>query len=207
MLAGFGGARRPPAVLSRRDAPGWTRTSNPRLRRPALYPVELQGPAGQQSARSARPFGRPRSAYLTALEQKSVKVPAMSPVESDEEDLTRKQRREQAREQRKAMEEAEAAKAVRRTRLTQLGIVAAVVVVAIVVIAIVATAAAARNGPPKEGQRSRSRRRSRRSTRARRASRRAATPSAAQRAGHARLLRRPPVPDLQATSRSARSPR
>jgi drug/metabolite transporter (DMT)-like permease len=26
-----------------RDAPGWTRTSNPRLRRPALYPVELQG--------------------------------------------------------------------------------------------------------------------------------------------------------------------
>ncbi len=27
-----------------RDAPGWTRTSNPRLRRPALYPVELQGP-------------------------------------------------------------------------------------------------------------------------------------------------------------------
>lgn len=27
------------------DAPGWTRTSNPRLRRPVLYPVELQGPA------------------------------------------------------------------------------------------------------------------------------------------------------------------
>ncbi len=26
------------------DAPGWTRTSNPRLRRPVLYPVELQGP-------------------------------------------------------------------------------------------------------------------------------------------------------------------
>jgi drug/metabolite transporter (DMT)-like permease len=25
------------------DAPGWTRTSNPRLRRPVLYPVELQG--------------------------------------------------------------------------------------------------------------------------------------------------------------------
>ena len=27
------------------DAPGWTRTSNPRLRRPVLYPVELQGPS------------------------------------------------------------------------------------------------------------------------------------------------------------------
>ncbi|HMD56662.1 MAG TPA: thioredoxin domain-containing protein [Solirubrobacteraceae bacterium] len=62
----------------------------------------------------------------------------MSPVDSDEEDLTRKQRREQARAQRKAMEEAEAAQAVRRTRLTQLGIVVAVVVVAIVVIAIAA---------------------------------------------------------------------
>lgn len=60
----------------------------------------------------------------------------MSPVESDEADLTRKQRREQARDQRKAMEEAAAAGAARRTRLTQLGIVAAVVVVAIVVILI-----------------------------------------------------------------------
>jgi protein-disulfide isomerase len=60
----------------------------------------------------------------------------MSPVESDEEDLTRKQRREQAREQRKALEQAEVASAVRRTRLTQLGIVAAVVVAAIVVILI-----------------------------------------------------------------------
>ena len=52
----------------------------------------------------------------------------MSPVESDEADLTRKQRREQARAERKAMEEAEAAGAERRTRLTQLGIVVAVVV-------------------------------------------------------------------------------
>jgi protein-disulfide isomerase len=60
----------------------------------------------------------------------------MSPVESDEADLTRKQRREQARDQRKAMEEAAAAGAARRTRLTQLGIVAAVVVVAIIVILI-----------------------------------------------------------------------
>jgi protein-disulfide isomerase len=58
----------------------------------------------------------------------------MSPVQSDEEDLTRKQRREQARAQRKALEEAEAAGAVRRTRLTQLGIVVAVIVVAIVVV-------------------------------------------------------------------------
>ncbi len=60
----------------------------------------------------------------------------MSPVESDETDLTRKQRRDQARAQRKAMEEAAAAGAVRRTRLTQLGIVAAVVVIAIVVVLI-----------------------------------------------------------------------
>jgi protein-disulfide isomerase len=58
----------------------------------------------------------------------------MSPIGSDEEDLTRKQRREQARAQRKAMEEAEAATAARRKRLTQLGSVATVVVVAIVVI-------------------------------------------------------------------------
>jgi protein-disulfide isomerase len=74
--------------------------------------------------------------YLCALEQKSVKVPSMSPVGSDEEDLTRKQRREQARADRKAMEEAAAAGAARRTRLTQLGLVVAVVVVAVVVILI-----------------------------------------------------------------------
>src|ERR1700689_2317482 len=58
----------------------------------------------------------------------------MSPVESDEEDLTRKQRREQARVDRKALEEAEAASAARRTRLMQLGGVAVVVVVAIAII-------------------------------------------------------------------------
>ncbi|HEX5852016.1 MAG TPA: thioredoxin domain-containing protein [Solirubrobacteraceae bacterium] len=58
----------------------------------------------------------------------------MSPVESDEEDLTRKERREQARSQRRALEEAEAASAARRRRLTQLASVVAVVVVAIVVI-------------------------------------------------------------------------
>ncbi len=60
----------------------------------------------------------------------------MSPVESDEEDLTRKQRRDQARSERKAIEEAEAASAARRTRLTQLGVVLGVVVVAIVVVLI-----------------------------------------------------------------------
>jgi protein-disulfide isomerase len=58
----------------------------------------------------------------------------MSPVESDAEDLTRKQRREQARSQRKALEEAAAAGAARRTRLMQLGSVVAVVVIVIVVI-------------------------------------------------------------------------
>jgi protein-disulfide isomerase len=62
----------------------------------------------------------------------------MTPVESDEEDLTRKQRREQARAQRKALEEQEAAGAARRKRLTQLGITAAAVIVVVVIIAIVA---------------------------------------------------------------------
>jgi protein-disulfide isomerase len=60
----------------------------------------------------------------------------MSPVESDAEDLTRKQRREQARAERKALEQAEVASAVRRTRMTQLGIVVAIVVVVIVVVVI-----------------------------------------------------------------------
>ncbi len=74
----------------------------------------------------------------------------MTPVDSDEEDLTRKQRREQAREQRKAMEQEEATKAARRTRLTQLGIAAAVVVVAIVVIAVVASGGGSKS-PPAHG--------------------------------------------------------
>jgi protein-disulfide isomerase len=72
----------------------------------------------------------------------------VSPVESDEEDLTRKQRREQARAQRKAMEQAEVASAARRTRLTQLGIIAAVVVVAIVVILIVSGGSGSSKPPP-----------------------------------------------------------
>jgi protein-disulfide isomerase len=71
----------------------------------------------------------------------------MTPVESDEADLTRKERREQARSQRKAMEEAAAASAVRRTRMTQLGIVVAVVVVAIVVV-LVATGGGSKKGIP-----------------------------------------------------------
>jgi protein-disulfide isomerase len=74
----------------------------------------------------------------------------MSPVESDEEDLTRKQRREQARAERKAMEEAEAASVARRTRLTQLGIVAGLVVVVIVVI-LVATGGGSKSKPPAAG--------------------------------------------------------
>jgi protein-disulfide isomerase len=60
----------------------------------------------------------------------------MTPVHSDEQDLTRKQRREQAREQRRALEQAEVASAARRTRLMQLGVVVAVVVVAIVIVLI-----------------------------------------------------------------------
>jgi protein-disulfide isomerase len=74
----------------------------------------------------------------------------MSPVQSNEEDLTRKQRREQARAQRKQLEEAEAARAVRRTRLTQLGIVVAVVVVAIVAV-LIATGSGKSSGPVKKG--------------------------------------------------------
>lgn len=74
----------------------------------------------------------------------------MSPVESDEEDLTRKQRREQARADRKAMEEAAAAAVVRRNRLTQLGIVGAIVVVAVVVI-LIATGGGSSKTPPKVG--------------------------------------------------------
>jgi protein-disulfide isomerase len=82
----------------------------------------------------------------------------MSPVESNEEDLTRKQRREQARSQRKALEEAEAAQAMRRKRLSQLGIVATVVVIAIVVIAVVAGGGGGGGSshPPAEGSKGQS---------------------------------------------------
>jgi protein-disulfide isomerase len=76
------------------------------------------------------------SRSLGGVEQKCVKVGAVNPVESDEQDLTRKQRREQARSERKAIEQAQLESAVRRTRLTQLGIVVTVVVVAVVVILI-----------------------------------------------------------------------
>jgi protein-disulfide isomerase len=75
----------------------------------------------------------------------------MSPVQRDEEDLTRKERREQARAQRKQLEEAEAARAVRRTRLTQLGVVVAVVVVAIVAILIATGSGGKSSGPVKAG--------------------------------------------------------
>jgi protein-disulfide isomerase len=75
----------------------------------------------------------------------------MSPVEEDEQDLTRKQRREQARDQRKAIEEAEAAGIERRKRLILLGSVAAVVVVIIAVI-LVATSGGGSSPPlPKPG--------------------------------------------------------
>jgi protein-disulfide isomerase len=75
----------------------------------------------------------------------------MSPVEEDEQDLTRKQRREQARSERKALEQAEAAGAVRRKRLIQLGGVAGIVVVIIVVI-VVATGGGSNGGVPKTRQ-------------------------------------------------------
>ena len=74
----------------------------------------------------------------------------MSQVESNEEDLTRKQRREQARAQRRAVEEAEASAAARRTRLAQLGVVAGIAVVAIVVI-LIATSGGGGGGKVKHG--------------------------------------------------------
>ena len=76
----------------------------------------------------------------------------MSPVESNQEDLTRKQRREQARTQRKALEEAEAAKAVRRTRLTQLGIVIIAVVVAIVIVLVATGGSSSKPTPSLKGE-------------------------------------------------------
>jgi protein-disulfide isomerase len=75
----------------------------------------------------------------------------MSPVQSDEEDLTRKQRREQARAQRKELEQAEAAKAVRRKRLAQLGVVVAAVVVAIVIVLVATGGGGKGTGPAKAG--------------------------------------------------------
>jgi protein-disulfide isomerase len=74
----------------------------------------------------------------------------MSPVESEEQELTRKERREQARAQRRELEQAEAARAARRKRLGQLGIVVAGVLVAIVVI-LVATGGGGKSGPAKSG--------------------------------------------------------
>lgn len=70
----------------------------------------------------------------------------MSPVEEDEQDLTRKQRREQARDQRKAIEEAEAAGVERRKRLILLGSVAAVVVVIIAVILVATSGSGGKKG-------------------------------------------------------------
>ncbi|HWF31141.1 MAG TPA: thioredoxin domain-containing protein [Solirubrobacteraceae bacterium] len=70
----------------------------------------------------------------------------MSPVEEDEQDLTRKQRREQARDQRKAIEEAEAANVERRKRLILLGSVAAAVVVIIAVILVATSGGGGKKG-------------------------------------------------------------
>jgi protein-disulfide isomerase len=67
-------------------------------------------------------------------------------MESDEGDLTRKQRREQAREERKAAEQAAAAGDARRKRMTQLGGAVVVVIVAIVVI-LVATGGGGKKTP------------------------------------------------------------
>src|ERR1700732_1593573 len=129
-----------------RSAPGWIRTSNHRLRRPVLYPVELQGrrlylrawarrtrTAGA-SGGAAKPWADPLQ-YLDSVEPPAVQRSPVSTVDN-EQDLTRKQRREQAREKRRELEQAQAASAVRRTRLIQLGVVAVIVVAIIVGIAV-----------------------------------------------------------------------
>ncbi len=72
----------------------------------------------------------------------------MTPVEGDEQELTRKQRRDQARAQRKELEEQAAAQAVRRTRLIRLGSVIGVVVI---VIAVIAVASSGGGGHIKKG--------------------------------------------------------
>jgi protein-disulfide isomerase len=72
----------------------------------------------------------------------------MSQVESDEEDLTRKERREQARSNRRAAEQAEVAAAARRRRLAQLGGAAAVVIIAIVAILIATGGSSKKGGTP-----------------------------------------------------------
>jgi protein-disulfide isomerase len=72
----------------------------------------------------------------------------VSPVDSDSQDLTRKQRREQARAERRAIEEAEMAQAVRRRRLAQLGILGAIVVVAVVIIAVAAGGSSGTHNTP-----------------------------------------------------------
>jgi protein-disulfide isomerase len=74
----------------------------------------------------------------------------MTPVDSDEEDLTRKERREQARAQRKEAEAEAASQTVRRKRMIQLGVGVAVVAVAIVIIAVAAGGGGSKT-PPKKG--------------------------------------------------------
>jgi protein-disulfide isomerase len=87
---------------------------------------------------------RRRRGYLDRLEQKPVKVAAVS--SEDEGDLTRKQRREQARAERKAAEQAVAAGAARRRRITQLGGAVVVVIVAIVVILVATGGGGSKSG-------------------------------------------------------------
>jgi protein-disulfide isomerase len=130
---------------------GRVRREAPLVVRPAAPQRQWSHVSGTDLAARAGAPERWRDRSLTALEQKPVKVPPMSPVESNEEDLTRKQRREQARTQRKALEDAEASKAARRTRMTQLGVVVAVVVVAIVVV-LIATGSSGTKAPKIETQ-------------------------------------------------------
>ncbi len=58
-------------------APGWTRTSNPRLRRPALYPVELQGQADASEYVSETSERRSNRPIVARLEDRSPRPAAL----------------------------------------------------------------------------------------------------------------------------------
>ena len=100
---------------------------------------------------------RPRpDQFLARLEQKPVKVSAVSTEEKDQEDLTRKQRREQARAERKAAEQAAAASDARRRRMTLLGGAGAAVIVVIVVILIATSGGGGKGAASHVGEKTKS---------------------------------------------------
>ena len=146
------------------DAPGWTRTSNIRLRRPVLYPVELRGlkaflrgpfglevrcsvrlnqwgqkphPDRRAQDSRARPGRFHRGTYLGIVEHKPVKVASVSGSRDDDlEDDEGDLTRKQRREQARAQrKELEQAEAAGAVRRARLTRLG--IVVAVVVVAVV----------------------------------------------------------------------